>query len=42
MNRKTFVVAASVSFLAAVLTSGAAQLDVNHAPLHLIQAVSLQ
>jgi len=42
MNRKTFVIAAGVSFIAAVLTSGAARLDEAGAPLHLIQAVALR
>ena len=42
MNGKTFVVAACVSFIAAVLTSGAAHLDASRSPLHLIQTVALQ
>ena len=42
MNRMTFVIAAGVSFIAAVLTSGVAGLDQSDAPLHLIHAVALR
>lgn len=42
MNQKTFVIAAGMSFIAAVLTSGAGRTVMTGAPLYLIQHVSLR
>jgi hypothetical protein len=42
MNRKTFLIAASVSFIAAVLTSGVARMEAPNVPLYLIHPVALR
>lgn len=42
MIPKTFLIAAGASFIAALLTSGAARVEMPPAPLHLIHAVALR
>lgn len=42
MITKTFLIAAGASFIAALLTSGAARIEAPRAPLHLIHAVALR
>jgi hypothetical protein len=40
MNGKTFLVAAGVSFIAALLTSSVARMDARREPLHLLHALA--